>query len=1091
MAYNLFFHKRKGSELSIFLFAVILCSAAHSQNTNQDWELLNPKLSANTGVVISFLNNTKGFILNNKQIISTSDCGTNWEVQTEIISGTDMAFKDNYGYVIGNSGIVYKSTYMGEEWNLLNTNFTENLTGVSVISADTVFISGSRHCYYSFDSGNTWNTSNITTNTITCSYFTNSSVGYVGCSNGSVYKTIDGGITWMLNRSVNYMPADIHKIYFVNDDTGFISMGHNTLLKTTDAGETWNEIAGTSDKIYNFYFLNAQVGFIVGEHGVIFKTTNGGNTWTWVGFQNGRYYGTDLYGIYFLDNLTGFAVGMRGRILKTTNGGNSWNDYPSIYNDIKQLKFMSDTIAFGLVGNSFIKTTDGGIHWENIGAPISTGNTRNFDFVDENIGYCIAGGEISNSTNVAKICKTTNGGISWTTTNNGKDLMIDDLYSIAFVDATTGFASGGYNHRATYKTTNGGNTWTQLNNDRFGQMQFINASIGYARNTGYYTDHLYKTTDGGDNWTSTFAIDDDITSFYFLDENIGYFVGDAGLMYKTTDGGTTWQKVSVPYVYYVNVKFLTPNIGFITDDYGKTYQTNNGGASWEPLQKPYSVQGIELIGDKIFAFGANGIILRKTIEYDPVSLTLNNATEITNTSATLIGNVASNSGVVTNIKLVYRSSLSNDTIPFNPDSVLPNENITQSLHLENLAPNTSYSYKLIATYNGAEYSSNTLQFITLPDYELYLNYIYEVSSNEAVVSGQITSNANEITNIEFQYSTDTAFDLSVSAQPNRVLGGNAETISARLVSLLPQTRYNVRIKAVYNNAVIYSDAISFTTPEPYRINLYRPYINGNNATIDFAIQANKDTIKNIFLEYGTTREYNNHVSIEGQVAKGWFEYYSAQITQLDSATVYYYRIKADMGNEIIYSSENILKLQGGIVITPIEFVHLSDNSILLQGLMNSNGTYLSNIRFYYGQNEVLEDSVIATPYHSYDYATKLISARLDNLTPDVQYYGQISALDYYANQYYYSERFPFMLSSSNLDNIKDDNSILLYPNPASNLFTIEPQIDKIEIYDLQGKFWLTVRNENTVNVSQSPVGLYFVKIFSNNQIFVKKLIINR
>ena len=202
--------------IQLFLISVIASiTTVYSQNTDNDWELLNPLPSATTAKAVCFLNDQIGFILNYGQILSTADCGTNWVVQQEIISGIDMAFKDDYGYIIGNN-IVYKSTYMGAEWHLLNTNFTENLTGLSVISKDTVFITGERRLYVSFDSGSTWNTFNTTNNIITCSFFTNSSVGFIGCSNGSVYKTTDGGNFWELKRSVNYFPAEIHQVYFVN-----------------------------------------------------------------------------------------------------------------------------------------------------------------------------------------------------------------------------------------------------------------------------------------------------------------------------------------------------------------------------------------------------------------------------------------------------------------------------------------------------------------------------------------------------------------------------------------------------------------------------------------------------------------------------------------------------------------------------------------------------------------------------------------------------------------------------------------------------------------------------------------------------------
>jgi len=472
--------------LNYFIISLIAnITIVYSQKTDNDWELLNPKPSALTANTVCFLNDQTGFILNDKQILSTADCGSNWTIQKEIISGTNMAFKDNFGYVIG-SNVVYKSNYMGAEWHLLNTNFTDDFTGLTVISKDTVYITGINKLYVSFDSGNSWSIFNATNNTITCSFFTSSLSGFIGCSNGSVYKTTDGGNTWILKRSVNYIPADIHQIYFIDSKTGFISMGHSTILKTSDGGETWIELSNKIDQINKFNFIDERNGFMVGSHGVIFKTINGGNSWEWCGFQNGRVYATDLYEIYFIDNLTGFAVGMQGRIIKTTNGGNTWNEYATTHNNIKQLKFISDSVAYALDGNSFFKTTNGGQNWLKIGAPVPMGNTNQFDFVNENIVYCIADG--------AMVYKTVNGGNTWSSTNNGSSIIDENLYSIEFIDENVGFVSGGYNRIATFKTTNGGNTWTQINDYQFGQMQFINSNVGYARTAGYnYYEKIYNT----------------------------------------------------------------------------------------------------------------------------------------------------------------------------------------------------------------------------------------------------------------------------------------------------------------------------------------------------------------------------------------------------------------------------------------------------------------------------------------------------------------------------------------------------------------------------------------------------------------------
>lgn len=1056
-----------------------------------DWKLLNPQPSALTGLDIYFLNSQVGYILNQNQILYTSDGGTSWKVLMNVSSARLMAFKNNYGYIIGSTGAIYKSTYMGVGWNKLNTSFTDNLTGVSVISKDTVFVTGTNKLYSTFDGGQHWNTSSITNYSITSSCFTSSTVGHVGCSNGSVFKTVDGGKIWSLKSSNNTSSSNINKLYFADTNTGFISRGYmGEILKTTDAGENWKTIQSSFDEIYSFNFLDSQNGFCAGEYGVVFKTTNGGTTWDWLGFQNGRYSGTNIYGIYFIDSMTGFVVGLGGRIMKTTDGGKTWNGYASIYNNIKQLEFKSDTTAYGLVGNSFIKSTDGCKTWINIGAPVSSGNTNQFDFINENTGYCIAGGDIGSSAEVAKVFKTTNGGKTWAVTNKGLEIMNYDLYCINFTDEKTGYVSGGYNGNSTYKTEDGGNTWIRINNYSFGQMQFLNSSVGYGRNVGNLYNRIYKTIDGGQNWTTTFEIDEDITSFHFLDINNGYFVGDNSLMYKTTDGGATWLKLTVPYGYYVNAKFFSPNVGYITDDYGKTYQTSNGGVSWTQLIKPYSVTSTELFADEIYAFGGNGIIMKKKIDFKPAVLVVNSASSITNNSVTLSGNVTSNNQLIKNIKFEYGIGSLSNKVEVQPDSVQPNASLNQSINLKDLKPNQTYNFRLTAIANGTQYSSEIFQFTTLPDYTITMNYIYNVGSNDAVLSGNVVSNSRDITDIQFQYGTDTTFTNNVVAQPALISSGMSQTISANINSLKPLTRYYARIKAIYNGLAVYSSIITFTTINTYTINIYNPYITGNNARFDIYIVANKDTIRNVTLEYGTTREYKNIVDISTQIPKGTYNYVSTQLTGLDSATVYYYRIRANMGDEVIYSSENMLKLKRDVIMIPIEFKQLSDSSVLLQGLINANGSYLSNIKFRYGLTENFGDSVIARPYSVYNYTTNLVSSTLYNLTPLVKYYARLSTTN--GTAMFYSDTFTFTLSDTGLDRLTNDSGVLIYPNPATNYLMINSlkNVDKVEISDLIGKTSITSNNETKINISQLQKGIYLIRIYLGDKVITKKMIKN-
>ena len=158
----------------------------------------------------------------------------------------------------------------------------------------------------------------------------------VGCSTGSLFKTTDGGVSWIplgwplvqgglftdlsiINNNTmigcNITPAKIlntsnggtdwHLLYDASSKTSFfnylemfdnssgIAMGdalNDTsdalLLKTTDGGQNWisidnNLIGGISgDANRRIDFVNKDVGYFYDTYThKLFKTTNGGNVW--------------------------------------------------------------------------------------------------------------------------------------------------------------------------------------------------------------------------------------------------------------------------------------------------------------------------------------------------------------------------------------------------------------------------------------------------------------------------------------------------------------------------------------------------------------------------------------------------------------------------------------------------------------------------------------------------------------------------------------------------------------------------------------------------------------------------------------------
>jgi len=80
-------------------------------------------------------------------------------------------------------------------------------------------------------------------------------------------------------------------------------------------------------------------------------------------------------------------------------------------------------------------------------------------------------------------------------------------------------------------------------------------------------------------------------------------------------------------------------------------------------------------------------------------------------------------------------------------------------------------------------------------------------------------------------------------------------------------------------------------------------------------------------------------------------------------------------------------------------------------------------------------------------------------------------------------------------NINSESEISLYPNPAKNCFFISNKnldINSISIIDINGRKIKTIiptKKIACISCNEIPSGIYFVKLFSNNLVYTKKLII--
>jgi len=1089
---------------NLYLFLIFFSNFISSQNTI-NWELLSPKPTGNAGKDLHFLDESHGFYITGSELVETKNSGETWSIVKKLSNASNFDAKGNHAIITENYLGQLQISHDGlNTWQIKNTGISESFIYSKVFDDNNYLVASKNQLFFSTNGGDNWVSKPITVTGASVINFVNANVGFIGTSNGKIYKTIDGGQSWVLKDSVNIIPSDFFTMYFYSESLGFAVRGHGDILKTTDGGESWvvlnnNNIGGD---VYSFHFLTESVGYIVGEYGLIFKTTDGGSTWTNRFFQNAYVGGSSMLSVFFQDENKGFAVGQRGRILKTDNGGVNWKEYAPFYNDVNVINKVNDNV-YAKVGWDIYKSKDYGSNWQLLNRPTdlipenpywTTQYSRDIKFINDDVGYIIGG----NSNGDSKFFKTTDGGNSWILK---KDFDVYGLNDFDFLNENLGYVCGGQGTmgNALYKTTDGGNNWVLINsNIQFRKIKILSENVVYASDYS----HLYKSNNGGTTWTLLYSYDNqEISDFFFVDENNGFLLGDPDVnINRTTDGGQTWIKEEIEYDWYKLVRFMNKNIGIVVDEEGDMLISYNGGRSWKQIQSQFAYNDLLFSNSTMLLAGNNGRILQGQLGVIPSNvLYTKEITEYYNDRAKVKGSAASNSDYsITNLRFqVSKTPNFSQPIYFDANilEVATNDSNDLKADLENLDSNQKYYVRLVGQQNSQTVYGNSVNFTTLPDYSLQLNNAYSYLATSVDLSGLGTASGNDITNLEFEYSenVDQFTNSAFSTPQNIVMGNSNVSLTSKLQSLKPQTLYYARIKAKYENNVIYSNMISFTTAKEYDITLYEAYKNGADISLNANISANDKDITDITFEYGFTDFENSVIASPAQVSGSNSAYLSAIISANSLATNknYYARIKAVTNGKIIYSNIILFNLNNTLILTKDKNEILSETSIKLNGLIKAFDYYpVTDIKFEYGKTENLGNESPSTPNYSYySTSTLKITSNLTGLETNQKYYYKISAIQ--NGEKKYSDLYEFTLTPLSVSDI-NKSEIAIYPNPVREIlhFKSSNNISKIEIYDLSGKLLLAKSAENidNVNLQNLSNAIYIIKIYSKDEVFTKKII---
>ncbi len=259
------------------------------------------------------------------------------------------------------------------------------------------------------------------------------------------------------------------------------AVGNNgTILRTTNGGINWVLVpSGTLNNLNYIYliFRPDTVAYIVGNAGTILRSTNSGNNWSIINSGSNA----DLNAIAPLsDTIAVIAVGSGGTILKSINRGLTWVQKPSpVITRLNNLicESNSGTLFIAGDGGKILTSFTGGDNWSILQSG-TTVNLYSFSAVLTGSFEPLIHVVGDNGT----ILKTTNSGFNWLNVQSGTTQNLHSISAIdIYWDSLLNYIAAGENGKMLESTD--GNIWVNRVNpnlDNINMIKMQNINTGYA-----------------------------------------------------------------------------------------------------------------------------------------------------------------------------------------------------------------------------------------------------------------------------------------------------------------------------------------------------------------------------------------------------------------------------------------------------------------------------------------------------------------------------------------------------------------------------------------------------------------------------------
>jgi len=485
----------------------------------------------------------------------------------------------------GTDNGVFKSSDGGATWSSFGlSGKIVRVIRAAPANALYVYAGTDQGLYRSSDGGTTWTYCGFADAIINALavHPTNPLIAYAGMGDyildnpGGIYKTVDGGVTWLSK----YAPENLDEVKALlidANDANLIYAGIRNsyncynFCRSTDAGENWVEVkfglstpGGVSLAMTPAGFAPAAL-YVVVDGDDVYKSSDQGKTWVGiakskiqVGSWSPKRISVDPNAPNTIYMGNGWTNVEKENFFKSMDGGETWAPaYASLPEgpiSVVAVQPSDSSVWVGFPEAGLSRSTDGAQTWSSMAIPQASVMDLVAHPTDTGTVYAVIDGWGRPS-----LAKTSDGGETW----GYLDAAPFGLQAVEMNPENPSILYAGSRYGYFYRSTNGGSSWdytsylynrpindiwvhpTNPNVILLAAEQYI--SYSYPMNTIYYGG-VFRNTDGGtsDSWSFRFnwwkptCLASDPAN-----HNIIYLgVEQNGYVSRSNDGGLSWETIS-------------------------------------------------------------------------------------------------------------------------------------------------------------------------------------------------------------------------------------------------------------------------------------------------------------------------------------------------------------------------------------------------------------------------------------------------------------------------------------------------------------------------------------------------------------------